>query len=194
MTIQIHVSKALAVDLKPHLAKAPIDLRAMQWYGHRIQVLRRKCVILMELRSRYAVVFTGLTKPDFARFPEIFRDRLLREALVLSQLDEARTERLTGLVGLVAENVEIMPGSDRSVQAHINDVVWHLELMAREIGSLPEDAWQEFNFGLRANQMPRTCKGEKEYFIPLEVMRGFWLGLLEHGVPRPDNVVPFRKR
>src|SRR5512139_3051011 len=98
MPMQIHLSKALATDLKSHLIEAPTDLHAMQWYGHRVTVLRRKCVILMESRSRYAMVFTGLTKPDFARFPERVRERLWREALSICQLEDEQSARLAALV------------------------------------------------------------------------------------------------
>lgn len=191
--MQIHCSKALAVDLKSHLVDAPTNLRAMQWYGHRVQVLRRKCVILMELQSRYAMVFTGLTKPDFQRFPELVRDRLWREALSICQLDEPRSGQLAALVDAIAQPVQIVAGSDRSVQAHINEVTWHLDYFAQEAGELPRDDGDMFAFGLRMNKTPRSRKGEKGYFYPLEVLRDFWLGLLAHAGPRPDNVVPFRR-
>jgi len=193
MTLQLQISKALSTDLKSHPIEASTDLHAMQWYGHRVQVLRRKCVILMELQSRYAMVFTGLTKPDFARFPELVRERLWREALSICQLDDEQSARLAGLVNVISQPVQIMTGSDRSVQAHLKEVAWHLDWMANEVGALPADSGEEFSFGLRVNQMPRKSKGEKEYFYPLEVLRDFWLGLLAHDKPRPDNVVPFRR-
>lgn len=188
--IQIHASKALSADLKPLLAEAPPSPGAMQWYAHRVQVLRRKCVIVMEEQSRYAMVFTGLTKPDFARFPEIFRDRLIREALSICQLDDAQTSQLEELALLVTESVQIMPGSDRSVQTHINEVARDLDWMTHEIGYLPEDDGQEFSFGLRINETPRTRRGEKGYFFPLRRMRDFWLGLLQHTTDQRGKVVP----
>ncbi|MDA1302312.1 MAG: hypothetical protein O2868_19840 [Proteobacteria bacterium] len=74
--IQIHTSKALAADLKAQLAEVPAGPGAMQWYAHRVYVLRCKCVVAMEAQSRYAMIFTGLTKPDFEMFPELFLERL----------------------------------------------------------------------------------------------------------------------
>ena len=188
--IQIHTSKALAADLKAHLTEVPSGPGAMQWYAHRVYILRRKCVIAMEAQSRYAMVFTGLTKPDFERFPELFMDRLMREALSICQLDDEQSEHLAALVMLLGESIQISPGSDRSVQAHINDVARELDWMSHDIGYLPEQASHEFNFGLRVNQMLRKRKGDKDYFYPLEELRGFWLGLLGHVASRPDNVVP----
>jgi hypothetical protein len=191
--MQIHVSKALATDLKPLLVEAPADLRQMQWYGHRVHVLRRKCVILMELQSRYAMVFAGLTKPDFLRFPELVRDRLWREMVSICELDGAESQRLAALVDVVSQPVQIVAGSDRSVQAHMKEVAWHLEWMANDFGSLPLEGGDAFAFGLRVNETPRSRKGQKEYFWPLQVMREFWFGMLEHARPRADNVVPFRR-
>ncbi|MDY0007054.1 MAG: hypothetical protein RBS22_09525 [Spongiibacteraceae bacterium] len=183
----------MATDLKPLLVEAPTDLRQMQWYGHRVQVLRRKCVILMELQSRYAMVFAGLTKPDFLRFPELVRDRLWREIVSICALDDAESQRLAALVDVVSQPVQIVAGSDRSVQAHMKEVAWHLEWMANDFGSLPLEGGDAFAFGLRVNQTPRSRKGQKEYFWPIEVMREFWLGMLAHATPRADNVVPFRR-
>lgn len=134
----------------------------------------------------------GLTKPAFEKFPELFLDRLLREALSICQLADEQSEHLAALVMLLGESIHISPGSDRSVQAHINDVARELDWMARDIGYLPEQASHEFNFGLRVNQTLRKRKGDKDYFYPLEELRGFWLGLLGHVASRPDNVVPLR--
>lgn len=188
--IQIHTSKALAADLKAHLTEVPASPGAMQWYAHRVYVLRRKCVITMEAQSRYAMVFTGLKKTDFEHFPVLFLDRLMREALSVCQLDDEQSEHLAALVMLLGESIQISQGSDRSVQAHMNDVARELDWMSHDIGYLPEQDSHEFNFGLRVNQTLRKRKGDKDYFYPLEELRGFWLGLLEYEAPRPDNVVP----
>jgi len=40
--------------------------------------------------------------------------------------------------------------------------------------------FHKFNFGLQVNQMLRKRKGDKDYFYPLEELRGFWLGLPGH--------------
>lgn len=163
----------------------------MQWYAHRVTVLRRKCLILVEWRSRYAMVFTGMVKDDFAHFPAIFHDRLLREALSVCQLDEEKTDELEGLINIVCDEVQICPGSDRSVQAHINEIARDLKYLAAEIGFLPEDDRREFNFGLRVNQMLRKTKEDKEYFYPLEVYRDFWTDMLKHVNLPQTNVIPF---
>jgi len=79
--------------------------------------------------------------------------------LSICLLDDEQSEHLAALVMSLGESVQISPGSDRSVQAHINDVVRELDWMSHEIGYLPEQASHEFNFGLRVNQMLRKRKG-----------------------------------
>jgi hypothetical protein len=189
--LQIDASKACAADLKEHLSEVPFDFRAMQWYAHRVTVLRRKCLILMEARSRYAMVLTGLVKADFTQFPERFHDRLWREAVSLCQLEQSESDKLRVLVDWLCEEIRICPGSDRSVQAHINEIARELKYLAGEIGYLPEDEQGEFAFGLRVNQVLRKTREETEYFYPLEVFRDFWLGMVKEVRLPVATIVPF---
>lgn len=109
------------------------------------------------------------------------------------------------LVELVCEEQHYQTGSDRSVQAHINDVAWHLKDMTNDIGFLPESP--QDGFGVKMNEWLRQTKEDKDYFTPIEVFRDFWLGMLneielqktetaeiEPATTLPDNVVPFRRR
>jgi len=177
--IQFHLSKALSSDLAMHLQEREgIEKRAMQWFGHRVFVQRRKCVIMMELQSRYSMAFCGLTKPDFKRFPELFEDRLWREVVAICQPNEANAAKLTGFAEQVAAGQIYAPGHDRSVQAHINEVAWCLDDMSWEAGRLPADPGEEFAFGVHMNEGPRSHKGQKRYFVPLEVFRDSWMGML----------------
>ena len=201
--LQFHLSKTLAGDLKMHVAD-PITASptAMQWYGHRITLMHRKCVLMMEYKSRYCMVFSGLTKPDFENFPELFLDRLWREVVSVCQLDDTQSERLAALVHLVAEKQHYQPGSDRSVQAHLRQAAEELHYMVNDkVGRLPGPG-EEFGCGVRINEMLRKRKEDKDYFVPLEVFRDFWLGMFEYTGQRQtpdkrdvaDNVVPFRRK
>lgn len=46
------------------------------------------------------------------------------------------------LAMLAMESIQIMPGFDRNVQTHINEVACDLDWMTHEIGYLPEDDGQ----------------------------------------------------
>ncbi len=189
--------------MKMHIAD-PIEINpgAMQWYGHRVTVMRRKCVLMMEFKSRYCMVFAGLTKPDFENFPGLFVDRLWREAVSICQLDDMQSEHLAALVHIVAEQQHYQLGSDRSVQAHMRQAADDLDYMVNyRVGRLPEAGEEAFGCGVKINEMLRKCKGDKDYFVPLEEFRDFWLGMLEFSDTKqeqdnhnlPDNVVPFRQ-
>jgi len=89
--------------MKMHL-EPPLEVSrgAMQWYGHSVTIMRRKCVLIMESQSRYCMIFTGMTKPDFEGFPERFIDRMWREVVSICQLDDDQSEMLAELVLAVA--------------------------------------------------------------------------------------------
>jgi len=221
--LQFHLSKVLTKDMAMHLQgsvpqnKTAELTGALQWYAHRVTVNRRKCVLLMEPQSRYCMIFCGLTKPDFSDFGGVFRDRLWREVLSVCDLDDEQSAHLRGLVHLLSEEFTFAPGHDRSVQAHINDVVWHLEDQAYASNSLPLEPHEAFAFGSFVNGLYRKRKGEKDYFHPLEVFRDFWLGLLTElgpnveaelgpqakpeatvvkpgNRPIPNNIIAFRRK
>jgi hypothetical protein len=180
--LQFHLSKILAQDLKMHVKEpVPASPGALQWYGHRITVMHRKCVLMMEYQSRYCMLFAGMTKPDFENFPHLFADRLWREAVSICELDDAQSEDLAILVNLPAEQQYYQIGSDRSVQAHLRQAADEFEILVNHhMGRLPERGVEEFNCGVESNKFLRKRKEGKDYFVPLEVFRELWTGLLEY--------------
>lgn len=190
--IQIYTFKSLSSDLAMHLNDAPPNPGALQWYAHRVQIMRRKCVIAMEMQSRYAMLFPAMTKPDFLRFPETFRDRLVREASTICAFCGVSTEEVMAVAELAAESVKVMAGTNRSVQGHINEVARDLDWRAREIGALPANDSEAFSFGLWVNETPPGRKGERDMIIPLLQMQNFWLGMREQIYARSGASDPQR--
>jgi len=188
--IQFYLSKDLAKDLASlPIEKTPPqgepDTGAVIWYAHRVTIMRRKCIIAMEYQSRYTMVFCGLTKPDFNNFSQLFSQRLLQEACVITQLHkplpQAEEQLLCELANEVSMQQSFACHSDRSVQSHINQVKDHLEdLVLRGGYPLPESNVDAMQFGLLANDMLRKTKNDKDYFVPLEVYGDFWLGMIRH--------------
>ena len=178
-------------------------LRAMQWYAHRVTVKRRKCVIVMELQSRYALVFCGLTQRDFEQFPETFRTRLICEVASICQLGDDAQKELTPLVVAQAEQQVFQTGSDSDIQVHIQNVAWSLNEWADEHGQLPTGDGECFDFDVFINQQLRTRREDEPPFEPMERFRRFWStmsGLMKLGEGRrrlatersvPNNVLPF---
>jgi|GEM_PF-1413022 len=188
--IQLYLSHDLAKDLahlpmQPAGAQTQVNDGAVIWYAHRVTIMRRKCIIAMEYQSRYTMVFCGLTKPDFNNFAQLFSQRLLQEACVVTQLHKPLPEADEQLLCELANEVSMQQSycchHDRSVQSHINQVKDHLEdLVLRDGYPLPESNVDAMRFGLLANDMLRKTKNHKDYFVPLEVYEGFWLGMIRH--------------
>ncbi len=198
--IQFNLSAALTKELS-HLvteSEAMSHAPALIWYAHVVIIARRKCIIAMELQSRYAMVFCGLTQKDFAVFPSMFKDRFWREVCSICQaphpLPEPETERLAALVKMMADKQCFQKGNNPSVSTHIKQVKEELEFLVKyQRQTLPTGDEAEFKFGLKTNEILRKRKGDKDYFYPIAVFRDFWLGLLNHtsdnSPMRKDNVV-----
>ena len=109
--IHLHTSKVFSDDL----AKANCVLSssangsAWHWYAHRITLMRKKCVIVMEEASRYALFFVGLKKKD------------------CNPPQSKTNERLMAVLEQKSSPVFCSQGLDRSVQAHIPQVADELE-------------------------------------------------------------------
>jgi len=174
--LHFHLSKNLEKDLAQHIAPSAVAaLHPQHWYLQKITVLRRKCVIAMEEKSRYAMVFCGLTKAEFAHFPGIFQERLWREAMWVCELDDDHNARLSDLVLNTSQLQAYAIGSDRSVQAHLKDAIWRFEGDVDDVGRLPETREDHFIAGLRINDTIRTIRGSKTYIVPAEQFRAGWL-------------------
>lgn len=183
--LQIHLSQSLTKELGSHLQEAiEAEPTALQWYAHKVVVARRKCLVMMEYQSRYAMVFCGLTKHEFDNFPELLQERIWREVNIISQLDDSLTEDdfaiLSDLTLDLTANQYYQRGSDRSVMTHISQVVEDLKSSVEDDGfELPTTSNEAIHFGLGVNDMYRKRKDDKDYFVPLEVFTGFWLGLVD---------------
>ncbi|MEH6343621.1 MAG: hypothetical protein V7785_00915 [Bermanella sp.] len=196
--IEFKLTKDLAKDLailpKETPSQAPSRMAssvgAMVWYAHRVIIGRRKCIIAMESQSRYAMVFCGLTQATFANFPKLFKERLWREACAVTQLQKPlpaeEVSLISGLALEFCQQMEFGSQTDRSVQSHIRQVKEQLFYMVNEEAeALPVKDEDAIRFGLSANRTLRKCKGDHDYFVPLEVFRDFWLGRVQQVLGKP---------
>jgi len=195
--IQFHLSRTLVRDMAIHV-RDDIDYMhyttpasgAMDWYAHRVIIAGTHCVIAMEKESRYVMVFCGLTQMGYEHFPDTFQDRLWKEVLLVC--NEASDEKLASLSDLVLdESVEqfYQSGHDASVTAHINQVAQSLEAIVGYDGMpLPTNTDAAIEFGVHQNEMLRKCRGDKDYFTPVEVFRTFWLGLAKKAPKNPSQL------
>lgn len=187
--IQFYLSKDAAADLK-HLVEppSPENYQAMQWYVHRVTIARRKCIIAMEKQSRYAITFCGLTKKEFADFPQLFSYWFSLHGLasVVEQYgqDDVLEQRVLELAQVIADGQTYQQGFDRSVMAHINQVVDLLRFFVEvRRYPLPVEPREAAIFATEANEQMRKIAQSEDYFLPALEFRGFWMGLLNLKIP-----------
>lgn len=197
--IQFYLSKDAAADFK-HLLEAPLveNYQAMQWYLHRVTIARRKCIIAMEKQTRYAITFCGLTKKDLADFPQLFSYWFSLHGLasVLEQhgQDDVLEQRVLELAEVIADGQTYQQGYDRSVTAHIRQVVDLLRYYVEERGyPLPVEPREAAIFSTRANELLRKKSGSDDYFLPVTEFSGFWLGLLNLKLPSGGGLKPSKE-
>ncbi len=86
--LQFYLSKTLASDMSHSLGEPLAAIPgAMQWYGHRVTVFGRTYVLIMELQSRYCMLFSNLTELDFENFNQLFVDRLWRKTVSICSFE-----------------------------------------------------------------------------------------------------------
>lgn len=195
----LYASKIFRDDL----AKAGCDLSpsdsttsGWHWYAHRVTLLRKKFIIVMEEASRYALIFVGLKKNDLAGFDQVLRSRIVAEASWLCDLPHpGPNERLIEAVKTKCSSVGFSLGLDRSVQAHIRQVADEMDdLLRYRFGRLPESAEEEFALGQRLNDTLRKRGGDKDYFYPQKKWRESLLALLKpQDRSNVVNLADFRK-
>jgi hypothetical protein len=174
--IHLHTSNKFADDLnKSGFKSIFLDKHsdAWHWYAHRITLMRKKCVIVMEGASRYALFFVGLKKIDYLHFEKVLTSRIVAESSWLCDLPlPIPNEQFVDDIELRCKPFICSAGLDRSVQAHIKQVAEEVEFIAKyRMGRLPESASEEFGLGLQVNKMLRKTKADKHFFVPWERWR-----------------------
>ena len=170
------------LDIEP--VQQPGVLGAMVWYAHEVTLDNQKCVIAMEWRSGYVMVFCGLTRHDFNNFEMLFTQRLWREACVITQLEAPLPEEdiaiITGLALELSQHQYFYVQENRQVQNQIYQIKELLQSwMLDEGNTLPVDDDDALHFGLEANEMLRS-NNDNDDNVPIEVYKNFWLGFVLH--------------
>lgn len=173
-------TKDFAALMKERVRKAPHKTISedpatdMQWVCHAVKIKRKNCVIAMEVQTRYCIVFTGLKKSDAASFTQRFIKRLATELSLMHDNPMAHFDLNMKVLAKHHAKAMICKRGHRSVQSHINDVVWHLQYHLQNTGELPSTAKELVNFGVFVNKQIRSTKNSKDYFYPYERMQEQW--------------------
>ena len=146
------------------------------WVLHCVSIKRKKYLMAMDYQSRFCITVLAEKKGDIYHFLNTF-DPMLK-ACFHSLADDSGTDIVEIQRCLEHFDREVNDcvfhlRSDRSVQAHLNDVHWHLERHCYEDGMLLEDV-DLFGFNLFSGQFPRNSKYKKSHFFPNQEFVSHW--------------------
>ena len=162
---------AAAQSLEPDSAAHD---RVDRWQLHVTKFGRTHVLLAMKVDTRYAMMFVGLKRNDVQGFLQQFSARYILEVLVLAgnvigQIPpQSELQRHVDLLEESLQPVHFFKRSDRSVQAHINDVLYMAAYDAYEGKGLPVEAPSLIAFGEVPNGMFRSIRGGDD-FIPAEL-------------------------
>lgn len=146
-------------------------VRPWQWVVHALKVGRKTVVIVMDYHSRFSITLTGIKKGDHANFMAQFETHLkihIWESFAAVNDDNNNIQEVIDDYFSTFNQCIFYARSDRSVQAHINDIAWHFsEYYSASPGYLPEGE-EVLNFDFKLNALLRTTKNKPDYFHPDE--------------------------
>jgi len=131
----------------------------------------------MDYQSRFSITLSALKKGDDESFLNNFEHHLMTHVYELMATINADIQAIdTSLERYRHQHnhCAFYLRGDRSVQAHINDVVWHFRSWADETGEVPVGV-DLISFDAFANQLLRRRKNGKDYFFPQREFLHAWL-------------------
>lgn len=150
-----------------------------QWVLHAITLKRKHCLIAMEVNTRFSVILPAMPKGDPEVFIDRFKPRLLDQLFGFAQQSGLlKEEQFAFFINVfMAQTAEIFlcQRSDRSVQAHINDVVAQFTETVNASGYVPDNDREMQHFSHYINSQLRKVKPSRDYTHPNEQMLLFWL-------------------
>jgi hypothetical protein len=140
------------------------------WNGHLFTVDRKRCLIFMNNRTCYSIVFTNVQKKNLKDFGQVFKDRLIRQLdhdIELSEKQEIKLRNDLGDIELTKSN------NDKKIIGTINHHVENLKY--HNYGDGVEN-WDELqvteiinNYLVGTNILPDR-KRNRDFFRPIELM------------------------
>ncbi|WP_022963763.1 DUF6933 domain-containing protein [Halopseudomonas pelagia] len=153
----------------PEATNDAADSLLSGWHANLITQQRRNCVIFIHDATRFPVLITCLTKPDFVELDAFFQDALMNTLLKVganqAQLDVAAS----ALTRLACDSQ-----CDRSVQGTMNRMALDLDHMLW-YDNIPITDLNTYAAGAWLAQRPCGVKSGKECIWPAKAM----LALLE---------------
>jgi|GEM_PF-5246289 len=154
------------------------NLPDWQWIIHAIKVKSKHVIVAMDYQSRFSITLSGMKKGDDSAYLDNLEHHLgahIREMMESIGIDPQTIEDSLTRYFESHSKRAIYQRSDRSVQTHINDVVWHFRhSIHEEMSSIPTGI-ELLGFDTSVNQLFRIRKIDKDYFTPQYEFLHAWL-------------------
>jgi len=159
-------------------SKAPLQ---WQWLVHAIKVNRQNVLVAMDCQTRFSITLSALKKGDESAFLNNLEHHLTAHIIEMMSATNANPQAIDTSLERYRQqhnSCAFYLRGDRSVQAHINDVVWHFRRWTDDCGYssgevptgvdlIAQDAF--------VNQLLRKLKPEKDYVYPQREFLHAWL-------------------
>lgn len=190
--IQLDISTALAKPLAKHLRLAPSQDTDLYWRADLAVVGTEPCVVAEEQQTGYVIVLCGLDREDFARFPDLFRDRLWREvAAICKQANLYDNGMLAKYLPALCEQQYYRHDPEPIEEGRILKVIEQLErrfLYDRE--SLPYDGRSAFEFSFAINNKKSRTDTDTNRPSAAESLGDFCLNWMEARIDAGEGIEP----
>ncbi|MDE1716251.1 hypothetical protein PWG14_27680 [Chromobacterium amazonense] len=143
------------------------------WQLHAVKIMRQTVLVAMHSDSRFTMVFWGMKKGDGETLLLLFFERLANHLFWLAEdtgaLDESGCETMFNRLMTTHHAFRFHTNSDRSVQAHINEVVQCCRNAVADNGCLPDNYEEAAGFEQYLNKIIRSAHGG-DFFYPDEAL------------------------
>ncbi|WP_315672080.1 DUF6933 domain-containing protein [Clostridium sp. 19966] len=122
--LTVHCTKKLLDELKIDIDKKIISINdpIFSWHSHLFTFNRKKCVIVMNNKTRFNFVLVGLKKADLLKFDSLIVNEI-KNNLLAEKIDEAVIDRYLQVCSVVIYKTS----SDRSILSQINEMKRSIE-------------------------------------------------------------------
>jgi uncharacterized protein len=192
-------SKTMEDDAQHLQREDGATVRPFQWVLHSVSLRRKNCLIAMEVNTRFCVVITALKKAEQGSYAERFMVALTAQVSAYGQSHGIwnAEEALESVKQAFTDMTEpkFFRRSDRSVQAHVNDVARYLEaLVADDPSSLGDDTLNMYcnQYANTTLRKSRRAFPDREYIVPVEEMFVYWQQRYQQA--SPERVLEIRQQ
>jgi IS30 family transposase len=163
MAASIFITKKLEKLLSKNISDSiPENVDCIgKWNANVFYIKGKKCWMLVNKLTRYALILSDIKKSDLKNISEIFIDTLYNQ-LIWDGI-EVKKEKLHSLIG---EIKLLKTDNDRSVNGSINSFIMDFDYWKREFGTLENMNMRDLNG--RLNRLPLNILN---WDVPNEKMR-----------------------